>query len=96
LHTAAKNGCNVIIEILLQHGANTEITDKYGNTPLHIAAIQCHLDIVRCLVQHNANMNAVNKGFLTPLECVEEHSNTFRQDELEKIKLFLQSVKDLQ
>ena len=39
LSTAVKKGCKEIIEILLQHDADINASDKYGRTALHFTAL---------------------------------------------------------
>ena len=39
LSTAVKKGCKEIVEILLQHDADINASDKYGRTALHFTAL---------------------------------------------------------
>ena len=39
IHCAAENGVNEIVQILLENGANLNCQDKYGCTPLVLAAL---------------------------------------------------------
>ena len=43
-----------IVEYLVSHGANVNITNKYGETPLHIASENGNKNIVEYLVSHGA------------------------------------------
>ena len=38
LHAAAQNGHTDIVKLLLDAGADKDVVDKYGDTPLHVAA----------------------------------------------------------
>ena len=43
--------CDVkAVEFLLNHGANTELKDADGRTPLHVAAWQGYTDIVQVFI----------------------------------------------
>ena len=44
------------------------MTDKEGNSPLHLAAREGHADVTRLLVLTGANVAAVNKRGDTPLQ----------------------------
>ena len=46
LHAAAANGRADLVEILLNHGANRDLKDGRGKTPLEMAVEQGHLDVV--------------------------------------------------
>ena len=58
LHYASYNGHLNIVELLVSHGADVNITDyNDGNTPLHIALQKCHKVIVE-----NRSMKILNKA----------------------------------
>ncbi|RLV60434.1 ankyrin repeat domain-containing protein [Parashewanella curva] len=69
LHHASSCGKAQCVEVLLQHGALTEIKAKKGHqTPLHLAAQSGHLSCVQLLVMHGANIEARTKiSALTPM-----------------------------
>lgn len=54
--------CRDICELLIAHGADVNIKDKLGDTPLHLAAKLKHNDIVEFLLDCGANINALNQA----------------------------------
>ncbi|CDK30267.1 ankyrin repeat domain-containing protein [Candidatus Babela massiliensis] len=46
-----------LIKLLLKKGANIDIQDSYGNTPLIVAAWLGYEDIISILIDHNASVN---------------------------------------
>ena len=62
-----------IIELLLAKGANVDVADNEGNTPLHILTdryvqhINRSTDIAAALIKNKANLNLQNKWGHTPL-----------------------------
>jgi ankyrin repeat protein len=63
-----------ILKQLIQRGARTRVTDRYGNTPLISAACECAVatmnsayDVMRILLDQGANVNARNKEGKTAL-----------------------------
>jgi ankyrin repeat protein len=63
-----------ILKLLIQRGAKTNVTDKYGNTALISAACECAeatmnsaYDVVRILLKQGANVNARNHDGRTAL-----------------------------
>ncbi len=67
LHEAAEYGQNIIVELLLEHNADPNVTDEEGNTPLMLAASRGHVggrewlcigqeyvETIRLLLKHGA------------------------------------------
>jgi ankyrin repeat protein len=50
------------MKTLLLAGANPNVTDQYGTTPLHAAACRGNQAVVEYLVSHGADVNAVSQG----------------------------------
>ena len=59
LHRAAALGDVAQIGKLLKAGANPNVRDGGGRTPLHVAAFGSHYDAVRALVAGGADINAL-------------------------------------
>ncbi|EGW56028.1 ankyrin repeat domain-containing protein [Candidatus Endoriftia persephonae] len=57
-----------IIEFLIKRGAKINVTDKDGNTPLHIAVLQNHRVIVKHLIAKGAEVNQRNHAGQTALQ----------------------------
>lgn len=53
--------------LLLNCGAQIDIQNVYGNTPLHTACLNGHLAICQELVAYNANVEITNYRGMTPL-----------------------------
>jgi len=68
LHSAVIAQKASTVRVLLSHGANPNITDKFGWKPLHAASLMGNCDIVRLLLEAGADANAaVEFRELTPL-----------------------------
>ncbi|KAH6809024.1 hypothetical protein C2S51_026807 [Perilla frutescens var. frutescens] len=52
LHHAAKRGLEHTVKLLLSHGANALKMNDYGQTPLDIARVKGHTNIVRAIEEH--------------------------------------------
>jgi len=46
---------DVVIWLVQQAIIEINVQNNAGNTPLHYAALQGHLEIAQCLVEHQAN-----------------------------------------
>jgi ankyrin repeat protein len=68
IHQSAKSGdaASVAAE-LAAHPEELNQTDDLGQTPLHIAAAQCHTNLVALLLDKGAATNPKAKGGATPL-----------------------------
>ena len=73
---AAKKGRTDIVKLLIEAGANVNVTNKNGSTPLHIAADHGHTEIVKLLIEKEANVNMANKYGLTPLYFAAQNGHT--------------------
>lgn len=51
LHEAAQNGHTDILKYLLSKGANPELVDTNGRTPLHLACISSNIPATRALLE---------------------------------------------
>ncbi|XP_062569451.1 ankyrin-3-like [Saccostrea cucullata] len=77
------------VEHLLQFGADANICDESGFTPLHYCCSLQQNDIVKMLVENKANINIYNSEGISPLfvACLSEHEST--------VKLLLESGADV-
>ena len=70
LHSAVCNcsGNLAIIKILLQNGANVNMQNRNGRSPLSLAAAGNRLDLVKLLVQNGAQIDLKDNQNQTPLD----------------------------
>lgn len=71
---AARRGEVKLLESLLEKRATTSFSDQYGLTPLHIAALKGHRDIVMLLAEYGADLDCQDNGGHTPLHLAVEGS----------------------
>ncbi|MEM7349539.1 MAG: ankyrin repeat domain-containing protein [Acidobacteriota bacterium] len=83
LHFAAQKKLGDIAEILLRAGAETELRDVYGNTPLWTATFNARgdLSVVKLLATEGASFDNKNNAGKTVREMAEK----FFPDELAKL-----------
>lgn len=76
LHWAAKDGRSDMVELLTQKSADTNIQDRYGDTPLHLAIMwstkDC-MDVVHKLVKAGARVDIRGGKGYTPLAWAMRH-----------------------
>jgi hypothetical protein len=62
LHFASGSGCFDVVAVLLRHGADPNVADSGGHTPLYNVANECSSEqgpaVVRALVRAGADVNA--------------------------------------
>jgi ankyrin repeat protein len=72
LWAAAENGDVPMVHLLLEHGANPNLADKKGKTPLHATdSFEC----MALLLQHGADPNTPDKYGRTPLYMIVDFSH---------------------
>ena len=68
MHKATFNGHKDVVELLLAHGAEINAANnKYGATPLHLAAQEGYKGVAELLLARGAEVNAKDKDGETPL-----------------------------
>ena len=67
LHKATSEGNLAMAAYLIRNGAQTEVEDNFGNTPLIYAAIKNRLEVAKLLISNGAPMNKPNRRGITPL-----------------------------
>ncbi|XP_078310376.1 poly [ADP-ribose] polymerase tankyrase-1-like [Crassostrea virginica] len=67
LHFAAGYNRVVVVEYLLQHGADVHAKDKGGLVPLHNACSYGHFEVTELLIKHGACVNVADLWKFTPL-----------------------------
>ena len=60
------------IDACLKHGADVEMQDGSGRTPLHWAAVAGALEAARLLIDSQVNVNVTTKSGSTPLHMASE------------------------
>lgn len=55
-HLAARNGNIQVLEALLEDGANKDIVDRWGRTPLHTAVVAGNTHIAALLSKQGATI----------------------------------------
>jgi ankyrin repeat protein len=71
LYQAAQNGMIDVIEFLLSKGANIELGEDGGVTPLMAAAEQGQLRSIIILIRHGANVRASSHDGWGPIDWAE-------------------------
>ena len=64
-----------MINFLLTNGADLNKTDRFGRSPLLIAAQAGDVEVVRTLLKHGAAVNGTHKGQHTPLYYARRHNH---------------------
>ncbi|KAH9054885.1 ankyrin repeat-containing domain protein [Lactarius vividus] len=73
LHAAAFRGMPEVVQILLDHGANTSMENDQGETALHLMSRgeyrskEDNFNVARLLLEHGMDVNARKKNKATPL-----------------------------
>jgi len=69
LGEASRKGYTEITRVLLEHRADTEITDNKGCSPLYRASENGHVEVVWVLLDHHADVNFRGGGDYTALHA---------------------------
>ena len=75
LHFAALNNQKAAAALLIEKGADLNITDKHGNTPLHLAAQNGAVASASLLIEKGAKMETRNKENRTSRDLAEKYGH---------------------
>ncbi|KAL4640477.1 Cyclin-dependent kinase 4 inhibitor B [Arapaima gigas] len=78
-------GSTAVAQLLLGHGANPNVQDSTGTSPLHDAAREGFLDIVRILCSFHANPHLLDMWERRPVDLARERGH-------QEVVAFLQSL----
>uniref|UniRef100_A0A670Z7T3 Ankyrin 1 n=1 Tax=Pseudonaja textilis TaxID=8673 RepID=A0A670Z7T3_PSETE len=73
LHCASRLGHCAMVKLLLESGADANLSTTAGHTPLHITAREGHLDCVCALLDKGASQTAMTKKGFTPLHVASKY-----------------------
>ncbi len=89
LIVATNNRKDDVVKALIDHGANVNITDNYGWSPLMFAAEKGHLTIMQALLDKNADTKQTNKAGMTVFNIIErKDSNEMKVRLLELVQKY--------
>ncbi len=71
----AKNELVKCVRVLLKHGANCEVTKNESMSPLHFAALNCNIELIKLLVEYGADTNKKTKFGRCPIYCLFSKEN---------------------
>lgn len=96
LHIAAQAGSVPAIRFLLAHGAQVDLPNSEGETPLHEASFWAHPKAVSALLDAGADINLPTGDYsYTALHNVLKYKNTVTPQQIETIELLLDRGLDL-
>ncbi|XP_026202251.1 cyclin-dependent kinase 4 inhibitor C isoform X2 [Anabas testudineus] len=85
-HDAAREGFVDTVRALMRHGADVNVADQLGNLPLHLAAKEGHLEVVKLVIEQTANPQTANKQGFTAGQLASAHK---KKDTAEYIDAYL-------
>ncbi|XP_008275253.1 histone-lysine N-methyltransferase EHMT1-like isoform X3 [Stegastes partitus] len=77
LHWAALSGCDDIAQALLEAQCDLNAVNVHGDSPLHVAAREHHLECVMLFLSRGANICQRNREGETALECCNDGSKVW-------------------
>lgn len=75
IFTAVNNNDTILVQKLLQLGANPNRRDQDRKTPLHYAALKGHIEIAKILLEAGADPNAKDPLDYTPLHFASQYGH---------------------
>lgn len=82
-------GYTEMVEMLLRFGANPNIRDCVGNTPLHLAAVTSKIAVVTLLLTAGTNVSSLDHHGYNPLQLAQTKLRllqSYKDSDMVKIK----------
>lgn len=79
LQLAVVGGNQSIVAMLLEAGANPNVTDERGRTPLHWTVQNQQMEIAKLLLEHHADPNVADRNGVTPLRIASDQKQGVRE-----------------
>ena len=89
LTVAARYGKTDAVKLLLERGADPNMTDGWNDTPLHNAVINWEKDCVRLLLDRGADPNIRDEDGKTPLALVLHRGNDGEDEDIALAQMLL-------
>mmetsp|Transcript_42024 Transcript_42024/g.68171 ORF Transcript_42024/g.68171 Transcript_42024/m.68171 type:complete len:1040 (+) Transcript_42024:107-3226(+) len=83
---AVRNDFAGIVHILLENNANPNLTDRAGNTALHIAIMNGNEEMAKALLAHAANLDIRNQDDKLPLDMTDSEKFRFALKQLAGVR----------
>ena len=64
-------GYSSVVEVLLRHGADPNLSDRLGNTALHLAACTNHIGVVTLLLRAGTDVSQIDNNGRTPMQLAQ-------------------------
>ena len=81
IHVASSKGNLALVQLLIDHGANIDLTDIFGNAALHYACDKGQKDVLALLIKVGADIELADNRGNTPLHhaCTADNLNCVNQ-----------------
>ncbi len=93
LHFAAQAGDVLEVKRLVGSGADVNVQDANGNTPLKYASAEPHPQVLRVLIAHGASPHISDHRGFTPIHCVAGHG--FYEEAIEMASILFEAGIDV-
>jgi ankyrin repeat protein len=93
LHFAAQAGDVSEVKRLVAAGADVNVQDENGNTPLKYASAEPHPEVLRTLIALGASPHLSDRRGFTPIHCVAGHG--FYEEAIEMAEILIEAGADV-
>ena len=90
----ARGGHLEVVRILVSKGADTNLADNEGLTPLNVAAESGHLQVAQVLLDNHADVNQASNGNITPLAAATASSRLAEKPQMAMLLCLLEHGAD--
>ena len=96
LHSAVWVENTELVQLLVEHGANTDLHNEFGETALRFAVFKENTELVRWLVEHGADATITDYRGETPLNFAKGFPQSDKLDKIiDILQKYLNNLKTL-